>query len=588
MIKVSDYIIEFLLANGIDTIFTLSGGFIGPILNSISLYKINYYCLCTEQACAMAADAYYRISGKPSCLLITNGPGASNTFTGVIGAFQDSIPIFVISGNVPLNQSVGSQKLPLRQLGVQELNIMPIIETFTNYCVTVNKKEDVVELLNEALNKCIFKRGGPVWVELPLDIQNASIENTNIPIVVKASIMPRPNIDFAYLISKIKQSKRPLILIGNGIGLSKTEDVFNKILEKIRLPVVSSWLGKDIIINNNPLFYGNIGILGQRFSNFAVQKCDLLIILGCRLNITHIGYDVSGFSKDSYKIMVDIDSSELNKNTISIDYKINDNLHGFLNEFNNYVDENQINELPEYNTWKQKLYYWKNKYPNYDTEIDLEGDVNSYYFSKNLSLKLKPNTTVITDTGSSSFSIFQSLQINEKNIRLFSSCGQCSMGFGLPGSIGAYIADQKKETIVIAGDGGFQMNIQELQTLIHYNIPVKIFILNNNGYLAIKLMQQNLFNKNYVASNIESGVSSPDFNKVAESYGLKTFSINKNSEINIIEEVLNYKGPCLCNIKMIESQLIIPRVQSIGQKKSLEYMYPYIDEEELKTDLFFD
>jgi acetolactate synthase-1/2/3 large subunit len=589
MTKVSDHIIEFLIKNNIDTIFTLSGGFIGPILNSISKYNIKYYCLCHEQGAAMAADAYYRIKRKPCCLLITNGPGTTNAITGVVGAYQDSIPIFIISGNVPVEQSINSQELNLRQLGVQELNIMPIIKTFTNYSYSVKKTEEVREILIFAYKKCVSDRMGPVWLEIPLDIQNSHLEDLENNIVKQEKnqleeIKLDNKIDYNFILNKINKSSKPLFVIGNGIWLSKTENLFKEILEKTQIPVVASWLGKDIINNDNPLYVGDIGILGERPANFAIQKCDLLIVLGCRLTITQIGYDYKNFSKESYKIMVDIDNNEIEKKIINIDLKIHEDLYIFLNSLNSLLTKTTF-EKNLFNKWKNKIQYWKNKYPSYDKDINLEGDVNSYYFAKHLSLLMKPNTTIVTDTGSSSFSIFQSLVINKENTRLFTAAGQCSMGYGLPAAIGAYIADNTKDIILIAGDGGFQMNLQELQSIIYYNIPVKIFIFNNNGYLAIKLMQQNLFKENYVGSTLNSGVSSPDFIKVAESYGLKTFEINTNNQINVIQEVIKYSGPCLCHIKMIEKQLIIPRVQSLGDNKSLEYMFPYIEENELKFDL---
>lgn len=596
MIKVSDYIIEFLIKNNIDTVFTLSGGFIGPILDSISKYNINYYCFCHEQSAGMAADAYYRIKRKPCCLLVTNGPGTTNAITGIVGAFQDSIPIIIISGNVPRDQSVSSQNLNLRQLGVQELNIIPIVKNFTNYSYSIQQIDEISEILDTSYKKCISNRMGPVWIDIPLDIQNSYFEKTMIlsdNLSIDKNQYSKENIinddisnkiDYNFILNKLNQATKPLFLIGNGIRLSKTECIFNEIIEKIQVPIVSSWLGKDIIDNDNKLYAGIIGILGERAANFAIQKCDLLIVLGCRLNITQIGYDYKNFSRESYKIMIDIDNNEIEKKNINIDLKINEDLFIFLNNLNNFINANNI-KADIFNNWINKIQYWKNKYPSYDKDINLEGDVNSYYFSKYLSLELTPNTTIVTDTGSSSFSIFQSLIINKENIRLFTASGQCSMGYGLPGAIGAYIADNNKNIILIAGDGGFQMNLQELQTVIYYNIPIKIFILNNNGYLAIKLMQQNLFKENYVGSGLSNGVSSPNFTKVAESYGLKTFEINKNNEINIIKEVIKYEGPCLCHIKMIENQLIIPRVQSLGDKKSLEYMFPYIEDFELKNDL---
>jgi len=433
---------------------------------------------------------------------------------------------------------------------------------------------------------------GPVWVEIPLDIQNKNFEILENNIVEQQKIQLIEEIkldnkiDYNFILNKINKSCNPLFVIGNGIWLSKTENLFKEILEKTQIPVVASWLGKDIINNNNPLYVGDIGILGERPANFAIQKCDLLIVLGCRLTITQIGYDYKNFSKDSYKIMVDIDNNEIEKKIINIDLKINEDLYLFLNNLNNVLDQSQSTiESNLFNNWINKIQYWKNKYPSYDKDINLEGDVNSYYFAKHLSLIMRPNTTIVTDTGSSSFSIFQSFVINKENTRLFTAAGQCSMGYGLPAAIGAYIADNTKDIILIAGDGGFQMNLQELQSVIYYNIPVKIFIFNNNGYLAIKLMQQNLFKENYVGSTLNSGISSPNFVKVAESYGLKTFEINTNNQINVIQEVIKYSGPCLCHIKMIEKQLIIPRVQSLGDKKSLEYMFPYIEETEFNFDL---
>jgi acetolactate synthase-1/2/3 large subunit len=587
-IKVSDYIIEFLLKKNINTIFTLSGGFIGPILNSILKYNIKYYCFNHEQSAAMAADAYARISLKPCCLLITNGPGASNTITGVIGAFQDSVPIYIISGQVPYEQSVESQELPLRQLGVQELSIIPIVKTFTKYSYFIKNKNELAIHLNNAYYECVTGRMGPTWIDIPLDIQNSYIENSCIENSCIENINEKcDSFDIIYneIIDMINISKRPLFVIGHGIKLSKTENLFIEILKKTNIPVVTSWLGKDIINNDDKLFCGTIGILGERFSNFAIQKSDLLIILGCRLNITHIGYDTKSFSKESFKIMVDVDNNELEKKTININMKINKNLNIFLSEFNILLNKNPI--INNFNLWNDKINYWKNKYPTINVNnINLESDVNSYYFSKYLSELIKPDTVIITDTGSSSFSIFQSLHINKSNVKLFTASGQCSMGYGLPGAIGAYISNNLNNIILIAGDGGFQLNIQELQTIIYYNLPIKIFILNNNGYLAIKLMQQNLFESKYVASTLNSGVSSPNFIKVAESYGLKTFTIKTNNDVvNNINEIINYTGPCLCNITMIHDQLIIPRVQSIGNKRSLEYMFPYIDEIELEKDL---
>jgi acetolactate synthase-1/2/3 large subunit len=584
---VSDIIIEFLINNNIDVIFTLSGGFIGPILNSISKYnKIKLYCFNHEQAAAMAADGYARVSKKPCCLLITNGPGASNTVTGVIGAFQDSIPIFVISGQVPYQQSLNSQQLSLRQLGVQELNIISVVSSFTKYSYLIKDKNEVISSLYKAYNECISDRMGPVWLDIPLDVQNSFIdisdysEFTN---TLKQSF-DISTIDYNFIVNKINNSKRPLFLIGNGIKLSNTENIFNEIITKLKIPLVSSWLGKDIVNNDDPLFCGVIGILGERFSNLAIQKCDLLIVLGCRLNITQIGYDFDNFSKNSYKIMIDVDNNELEKKTIKIDTKINCDLSIFLNKLNNIISNSKLIKT-DFSLWINTINSWKLKYSTIDLNINnlkMEGEVNSYFFSKYLAKIIKNDTVIVTDTGSSSFSIFQSLHLI--NSKIFTAAGQASMGYGLPASIGAYIANNSNNIVLVVGDGGFQLNIQELQTIINYKIPIKIFILNNSGYLAIKIMQQNLFKSNYVASTSETGVRPPDFIKISEAYGIRAFSMKTNNDVErVINEMFSYEGSCLCEINMIENQLITPRVQSVGNNKSLEYMFPFIDENELNN-----
>jgi acetolactate synthase-1/2/3 large subunit len=339
--------------------------------------------------------------------------------------------------------------------------------------------------------------------------------------------------------------------------------------------------------NDDSLFVGNFGLLGERAANFTVQNADLLLILGSRLSIPSVGYQSHLFSPKSIKIMVDIDKNELDKPTLKIDYPIVGDLKNFIPNLISELDSRQ--DQPTWNEWVDRTQSWKHKYsvfqPEYKTNTNR---INSFYFMEVLSGKLTDNNVVVTDMGTSYTCTMQSLQMNGKN-RLFTSSACCSMGFGLPGAIGAHFADRSKDVILIAGDGGLQMNLQELQTAIHNKIPIKIFVLNNNGYLAISLMQDNLFKSNYIGSNPESGVSSPNFVKLADAYGFKTFRFNNNTELeNEIDDVLNSDGPVLCEIMMVENQLLIPRVQSSKDKdgkiisNSLENMFPYLSEEEMK------
>lgn len=584
MIKVSDYIFDFLASKGIDTIFSVSGGAAAHLLNSVAERNFKYICNYHEQACAMAAEGYARIANKPACVLVTNGPGSTNTITGVVGAYQDSIPMIIISGQVPVNQSLGSlDNIKLRQLGVQECDIIDMVKGITKYAVQVTDPKTIPYHIAMAYNEATTNRMGPVWLDIPLDVQSTLIEPEEF--IINNSFKTT-DYNIENIVDIILHSKRPLIITGNGIHLSKTEHYFKILKDKLKIPVISTWTSKDLMDHNDPLFVGNFGLLGERAANFAVQNADLLLVLGSRLSIPNVGYQSHLFSPNSIKIMVDIDENELNKPTIKIDYPINEDLNNF---FIDILPLLQNKSIPNWDEWINKTQSWKSKYPVFQPEYKTNTNrINSFYFMEVLSDKLTDNNVIVTDMGTSYTCTMQSLQMNGKN-RLFTSSACCSMGFGLPGAIGAHFGDPNKNIILIAGDGGLQMNIQELQTIIHNKIPLKIFLLNNNGYLAISLMQDNLFKGKYIGSNLESGVSNPNFIKLADAYGFKTYTFNNNTELEKnIDEVLNTEGPVLCEIMMIENQLLIPRVQSSKDENgkiisnSLENMFPYLSKEEMK------
>jgi acetolactate synthase-1/2/3 large subunit len=585
MIKASDYIFDYLSSKGVDTIFSVSGGAAAHLLNSVAEKDFTYICNYHEQACAMSAEGYARIANKPACVLVTNGPGSTNTITGIVGAYQDSIPMIIISGQVPVNQSLGSLKnIELRQLGVQECDIIATVKGITKYAVQVTDPESIPYHIAVAYHEATTGRMGPVWLDIPLDVQSTLIEPKDYTIT---SIPNSEEYDVSQIVDLIVKAKKPVIVTGNGIHLSRCENYFNTLKNKLKIPVVSTWTSKDLMSNNDPLFVGNFGLLGERAANFAVQNADLLLILGSRMSIPNVGYQSHLFSSNSIKIMVDIDVNELSKPTLKIDYPIVEDLKYFIPDL--IVELHNRLDLPKWKEWIDRTQSWKHKYPVFQPEYKTNTHrINSFYFMEVLSNKLTDNNVVVTDMGASFTCTMQSLQMNGKN-RLFTSSACCSMGFGLPGAIGAYFADPSKDIILVAGDGGFQMNIQELQTIIHNKIPIKIFILNNNGYLAISLMQDNLFKSNYIGSNPQSGVSSPEFTKIADAYGLKTYKLNNNTELeNNIDAILKEDGPVLCEIMMVENQLLIPRVQSSKDENgkiisnSLENMFPYLSEQEMK------
>jgi acetolactate synthase-1/2/3 large subunit len=571
MIKFSDYVFKYLSQKGLDTVFTVSGGAAAHLLDSLGKSNFKYVCNNHEQACAMSAEGYARIANKPAIVLVTNGPGSTNAITGVIGAYQDSIPMIVISGQVPTSQSMTScSHLKLRQMGVQECNIIEIVSSITKFACKITDIKTAASTLNMAYNIAVSGRKGPVWLDIPIDIQNKMIEDADFddkPICTNY-------VNTKHLLQKLKDAKRPLIIAGNGIHLSKTENQFLNFVKQTKIPCVSTWTAKDLFAQDNPLFIGNFGIIGERSANYAIQNADVVLILGSRLSILNVGYQSHLFARDAYKIMVDIDENEIMKPSLSIDLPIVVNLNNFFEALVN-IDNYECED------WNKTLLDIKNKHDIFQ-EPHLEDDisVNSYRFIKELSKHLDDHI-VVTDMGTSYTCTMQALRTNGKN-RLFTSSACCSMGFGLPGAIGASLATEKP-IICIAGDGGFQMNIQELQTIITNKIPIKIFVLNNQKYLAITIMQENLFDKAYVASENTSGVVSPDFYEIAKAYGLKACKINSNEDLSLIPDVLSEDGPVLCEINMNKNQLMIPRVQSEKDingnivSNPLDKMYPYIE-----------
>tara|TARA_B110000046_G_scaffold60550_1_gene67983 strand:- start:113 stop:1594 length:1482 start_codon:yes stop_codon:yes gene_type:complete len=491
--------------------------------------------------------------------------------------------MIIISGQVPTRQTL---QPGLRQLGVQELDIIPIIKSITKYSIQVRNKDDIKFHLEKAYYLTNNGRKGPVWLDIPLDIQASFINVKRLRnFTPEKNRVPETN--FSEIIKMISEANQPLIICGNGIHISETENDIKVLIQMLQIPFVCTWTAKDIFSSRNELNIGNFGIMGERAANFAVQNADLLLILGSRLSIPNTGYNTSEFSPKSKKIMVDIDINEMNKSTLEIDYKINLNLKEFFPKIINELSDNQISSPVK---WIKKTKSWKKKYPVYQEEYKLAKEyINSYHFIEVLSSYLKENHVVVTDMGTSYTCTHQALKTNGKN-RLYTSSATCSMGFGLPGAIGSIIGDDSKEVILISGDGGFQMNIQELQTVVQHNLPIKIFILNNNGYLAISLMQDNLFASDYVGSTPESGVSSPDFCEIGKAYGIKTFRLSNNQQLsNSIEELMEMKGSFICEIIMPPNQLLIPRVQSMKDKEgniispSLDIMFPFLSENEVKN-----
>jgi acetolactate synthase-1/2/3 large subunit len=535
-----------------------------------------------EQSCAMAADGYARISKKPALVLLTNGPGVSNALTGVLGAFQDSIPMIVISGQVPTRQMLANSGGVQRQSGVQEVDAFALVNSIVKYFTTVTKAEDISEAMNYAWNKATTGRPGPVWIEIPLDIQSKQID----PIEAVKTTTEKFDSKYDQVKTAINNAKKPLVIIGGGAHTSSSEGEIVNFASKMGIPVVSTWGANDIFEAEDDLYIGNFGILGNRIANYAVQKADLLIILGSRMSIPNIGYQTELFSPNSTKIMVNLDEDEMSKPTLKIQLQIKSDLKTWLDNFIFF----QAKESELIREWCTNLKDLQNTYSlAIEEKIQQDSAIDAYEVVEMLSSSIASNATAVTDMGTSFTCTMQAFK-NLRKTRLFTSSGTSSMGFGLPGAIGAYFADRNRPIYLIAGDGGFQMNIQELQTVIFHKIPIKIIILNSNGYLAITIMQQNLFDGNHVGSDTNSGVDAPNFCSIAKAYGIESTKIlSKEDLLNKLNEFEFLPKPYLIEIEIPSEQLMRPRSQSLKREdgslysQGIESMWPYLDMVHLKN-----
>jgi len=588
LIKISDYVIDFLKKQGTNQVFMVSGGHIMHLLESVRSQGMNYLCNHHEQASVIAADAYARITGKTGLALVTNGPGATNAITGVGCSWIDSIPLLVISGQA--NQSI--KNTGMRQFGVQEINVIDIVRPITKYAVTVTRPNKIKYHLEKAIYLANSGRPGPVWLEIPLYVQNSMIEERELD-TFKPTQVSGDNSELKEQVKQtielLKQSKRPVILAGNGIRLAHAEKEFLEMVERLSIPVVTSRNGNDLIYEEHLLYAGRPGTFGQRAANLTIQNCDFLLCIGSRVAIAVTGWAYKDFAVAAKKVVVDIDKAELDKPIIKPDLKIKYDAKEFILEM-----MKQIGEKNDINEWKSKINHWKEKYPTVlPFYKETKESVNTYQFIDVLSQELGDNDIVVTDMGMSFQCTMQAIKL-KKDQRLVTASGLAPMGYGLPGAIGAYYGDKKKNVVCVSGDGGLQMNIQELQTLVHYKLPIKLFVFNNKGYSSIRETQTNYF-KSFIGCDSDSGVSMPDLIKVADAYGIKTKKIVNQDNLNRdVREVLDYPGAVLCDINISDKQPVIPkqgsflRPDGISVPRPIEDMIPYVERQEFEKDMIIE
>jgi len=556
--KVSDIIVNFLEKKQISTAFTISGGGCIHLIDSLRKSNIDVICPHHEQAALMASEGYYRMTNKISANIVTTGPGGTNTITGLLGLWLDSIPSIIISGQVPSNQL--AEGTGCRQIGDQEFDIISVVKPMTKYAKMITNASSIFEELEKAYQLALEGRPGPVWLDVPLDIQGTEIEiHDQLGISYSTQEYKCSEQSLKSFKEILEQSKKPLIVVGNGVRLSNTYDELNKFLNKTGLPVVTGpHSGVDAVDNTLEYYSGRIGILGQLTSNKIVQEADLIISLGSRLPVKMTGYNIPEFSPNSKKIFVDIDEFEVKKHKFNIDLAIITDLRNFFSSISNINYDLDISE------WQSFVRETRSTQQYYHPKHQQLKEYASFYYLINKAPKIFKNTPIITSNGTAHVITLQMYQLN-KDQRLFTNVGCASMGYGLPAAIGACIGNNKRDVICIEGDGSIMMNLQELETIKGYKLPVKTILINNDGYLSIKLSQEAFFKGMEFASSPSTGVTIPSFKKIANAFEIPYMSIKNNDEIEtVLQNMMDHKGPCIVEVFTHPKERHEPKVTHKG------------------------
>ena len=578
----SDVILDFLVSKGVNTVFLLTGGAIAFTVDAFSKRKdISYVCVQHEQAAAMMADSYARIKNNFAATMTTSGPGATNLITGIACSYFDSIGNIHITGQVNLSEQRGGMPgtKQSRQIGFQETDIVSIAKPITKKAVQLKSSDNILDVLDD-LYKCSQSgRAGPVLLDLPMCMQRNIVkrkiykDNKN-EYAVKAKTK-----SIKKIFKIINESQRPIIIAGGGIRYSNAVNEFNMLIKKLNIPIVTTWSGIDTIDHKSPLYYGHIGVYGSRAANFCVQNSDCIISLGSRLDTRITGGKPGTFGRDAKILMVDIDKGELKKRRGLKPYmEIQEDCKDFLNRCKNNIS---LFKKRDINEWLNYCNSVKIKYPTVSKDFSKDNKyVNPYLFSRELSNQLNSKDIIIPDDGGHLTWFMQSFELKIGQ-RVFSAFGNSPMGYSFPAAIGASIASRKKRVICIDGDGSFQINMQELQTVVNEKLPIKIFIYNNNGYGIIKQFQSLYLGGRYNASG--KGVSIPDYKKIARAYNIQYMSVSKNSSSNkIIKKALKSKSACIIEVFIQPEQKIIPKLAFGNPIEDLE---PQLSREEFYNNM---
>lgn len=559
---------------------------------------LQYVCNHHEQASAIAAEAYAKATNNLGVCMVTTGPGGTNAITGLAGAWFDSTPCLFLSGQVKRADRMfkpDGTSLGVRQRGIQEIDIVSVVRPLTKYATTILDPASIRYHLEKAVHLARSGRPGPVWIDIPIDVQAAPIDEKSLPAFDPAELAPpAPSVDLGQqvreIIERFNASERPLLMIGNGVRLAHAEKDLDQLLNTLGIPVASTWVAMDLIGSDHPLYVSRPGTLAPRAANFALQNCDFLLSIGARLDLPVVGWSAAEFARAAHKVMVDIDPAELGKLSQFMNTMVCADAGDFIREF---LRQKASIAPRDRSRWLGKCEDWKERYPLIQPQHrESTGRVSIYHLAEAIAEEVTPEDQLVSGSSGSGIEIFLFAYPSRKGQRVFHTAGLGAMGFGVPASIGVSLATGNRRTVCVDGDGGFQFNIQELATIAEHNLPLKFFVLNNDGYASIRASQTNFFGQPNIGCGEKTGLRLPDFREVARAYRLNAASIEDQADLREqVRQVLQMPGPVVCDVKVIPDELRAPRVTSVQRpdgsfvSKPLEDLWPFLDREEFARNM---
>ena len=590
--RVADYIADFIEKIGVNNVFLLPGGGAMHLVDAVGKNsKIEVVACLHEQAAAISAEAYSRISENIGVAMVTTGPGATNAITAVAGAWIESVPLMIISGQCKRSDMLRDS--PLRQKGVQEVDIVKMVNSITKFSKIVENPLEIKAIMEEAHHTAKDGRSGPVWIDVPLDVQGAPVSPEDLPSWKEINDKNKAREISTNVIEDIKdliaKANRPLVLAGHGIRLANAAESFRDWIEEIGVPVVSTWNALDLLPYDHPLYVGRPGVVALRGPNFAVQNCDLLISIGCRLDNIITAYNSKGFAREAKKVIIDVDQNEISKLEMDIEIALVSDADRFIEK----IKTIKITTSPLLKEWQGTCFDWKIRYGVNDGKpFPNKGEISHYHLANSLSENIPEDTLISTGSSGLAVEAFYTVFRNKSGQRVFLTSGLGAMGYGLPSAIGACFANDRKPMIAIESDGSLQLNIQELATVKAFNLPIVLVVMNNDGYASIRNTQRNYFEERYVGTGPESGLVLPDLEKLSFTYEIKFKQVSDASDLDFtLTECMGSFQPIIIDVRLIKNEVLLPKVSALPQKDGsihsmpLEDMTPLLPIKTLKSEM---